>query len=219
MPRPSLARPPAPQDSHPDLKPVHKRAVEGALRWAWLEVVAANAKVVGEAKEEVITHELEKALNRREKGVRVAPGIKDFETVIRGAKQATNDGRIEKEPDLTFRPPLGGYRTVTNTSDWGLFVEAKLLQAGHETRTVESYLTEGVRRFVDGEYARRMPSGLMVAYVRDDRLPVNELSELKPLVAKNDDNRSCSSVHQRNMLETPCVAITLRHLWLDARAS
>ncbi len=216
--RPSLAQPPAFSSSHPDMKPVHRRAVECALRWAWLQVVATKPTLVSSASEEEITYEIEKVLNRRANGVRAAPGLRDFETVVRGAKQETADGRIEKEPDLTFRPPVSGYRAVTSTSDWGLFVEAKLLEIGHSTRTVGGYVDNGVQRFVDGEYARRMSSGLMVAYVRDERLPLEALSALNPQSAKGDDDRICSSVHQRNMLTVPCVEITLRHLWLDARA-
>ena len=35
----------SPISAHPDLSPAHKRAVEGALRWAWGQLVAAGSQL------------------------------------------------------------------------------------------------------------------------------------------------------------------------------
>jgi hypothetical protein len=215
----SLAEPPPLLAAEPDLSPVHKRAVEGALRWAWQQLIAANDTVLHDGAEEAITAAMETQLGRRERGRRVAPGIKDFDHPVRSAKQSTSEGRIEKQPDLTFRPPAYRYSQVTNTAQWGYFVECKLIESGHSSRTVGSYSEDGVRRFAGGEYAARMPSGMMLAYVRANRQPVASLKPLLPLhgatmITPGRTIDTCSTQHPRGALAAPCVDVTLVHLWL-----
>lgn len=217
--RPSLADPPAPLAAEPDLSHAHKRAIEGALRWAWQQLVAANDTVLNDGSEEAITAALETQLGRMEHGRRVAPGLKDFDHPVRGAKQRTSDGRIEKQPDLTFRPPTSRYQRVTNSACWGCFVECKLIEDGHDSRTVRSYSDEGIRRFAIGEYAARMPSAMMVAFVRGNKRPAESLEPLLPLhrattIVRGKSADTCSTQHPREALVPPCVDVDLMHLWL-----
>ncbi len=215
----SLAAQPFPIAAEPDLSVVHKRAVEGALRWAWQQLVIANDAVLYDGSEEAITAAIEAQLGRREHGRRIAPGIKDFDHPVRGAKQQTSDGRIEKQPDLTFRPPASQYLRVANTTFWGCFVECKIIEDGHRSRTVASYSDDGIRRFAVGEYAARMRSAMMLAFVRGNRLPRESLEPLLPLhtataVAPGRTSDTCSTLHLRNALLSPCADVELMHLWL-----
>jgi len=167
--------------------------------------------------EESITVQLERLLNDHVGGTRRAYWINDFESVARGAKVVTSDGRIEKAPDLHFRPPV--YGTVESRSDWGWFVECKIVDKGHY---LEAYCTDGVRRFSIGEYGARMPSSGMVGYVRDGQRP---FVSLDPKLAGRfatvshthgtADNLSVS-LHRRSELTPPCVNIELTHIWLLA---
>lgn len=146
---------------------------------------------------------------------RVAPGLHSFETVNRGAKVEAADGRrIELMPDLVFRPPIPP--GVRNRSNWGYFVECKIVDG---TKSVGLYCTEGVARFVSGEYAAWMPCGGMLAYVRDGSRPFVALeARLTTGFSTRSHARrtadASQSVHARDALPVPCVDITLVHLWL-----
>jgi hypothetical protein len=213
--RTSLAEPPTRLAAEPDLSQAHKNAVEFALRWAWDQLLTAKADVLRDGEEEQITDALEFQLGRCEQGQRVAPGLADFDHPVRGAKQETADGRIEKEPDFTFRPPVRAYPKATNTKHWACFVECKLVEDGHKSRTAENYCAKGVQRFADGEYAARMPSGMMLAYVRGKQKPAAALEKILPTLATTDQEDVCHSMHARGALQhAVCVDITLTHLWL-----
>ena len=215
----SLAEPQVLPISEPDLSTAHKRAVEGALRWAWQQLVAANDPVLQTGSEEDITEAIEVQLGRREKGRRVAPGLKDFEHIVRGAKQRAADAGNEKQPDLTFRPPASRYIQITNTVYWGYFVECKIIEDGHSTRTLASYINKGVWRFSTGVYAARMPCGMMLAYVRGVKEPVCSLTAHLPLhgartITPGKIQDVCATLHPRGGLASACVDVNLCHLWL-----
>lgn len=217
----SLAEPQTWLAAEPDLSPAHKRAIVGALRWAWQQLIATDDAVLNDGSEEAITAAIETQLGRMEHGRRVAPGLKDFDHPVRGAKQRTSDGRIEKQPDLTFRPPPSRYQQVTNTASWGYFVECKLIEGRHDSRTVKSYSDDGIRRFANGEYAARMPSGMMLAFVRGNKQPSVSLKPLLPLhgatmITQERTLDTCSTLHPRRALASPCVDVALLHLWLLA---
>ncbi len=200
----------------PDVSEVHKRAIERALRWAWAEVCRRWSSIVQNGTEEEITAKLQYVLNLHGDDYRrCAPGLRSFETVNRGAKVVTADGRIEKMPDLVFRPPVT--HGVRNRSEWGFFVECKIIDGA---ATVALYCDQGIARFVRGEYCARMPSGGMVAYVRDRSAPYGALQTRlgKDLATRRHAARAASdmsdSLHGRGTLPTPCVDILLTHLWL-----
>jgi hypothetical protein len=201
--------------SEPDVSDVHKRAIERALRWAWGEVRRRWPEIVKLGTEEQITAKIHRVLNEQTTNHRrAAPGLHTFETVHRGAKVESVDGRIELMPDLVFRPPLP--HGVRNRTDWGYFVECKIVDGA---KSIGLYCSEGIARFVDGAYAAWMPSGAMLAYVRDASRPFTSLkarlaaafSTRRHTARSNDVS---DSVHARESLPIPCVDIALSHLWL-----
>lgn len=202
----------------PDVSEVHKRAVERALRWAWQRVRQRWPKVQHQGSEEEITAKLHFVLNEHlADDSRAAPGLHSFETVGRGNKVESNDGRIELMPDLVFRPPVP--RGVRNRTRWGYFVECKIVDGG---RSVGLYCTEGIARFAEGAYSAWMASGGLLAYVRDESLPYptlkNRLQEMNSTLSHARRGADCSvSAHRRDQLSLPCVDIVLSHLWLRVR--
>ena len=200
----------------PDLTPEHKEAVLAALRWAWAELVRQDESVATAGDEESVSAKLQELLNAYSGHLRRAYWLQDFATVTRGESQRSVDGRIGKKPDLTFRPIA--HRDVRNSSHWGWFVECKVIQG---VNSVTRYRDQGVQRFSSGEYAARMPSGAMVAYVRDGSRPWPVLSKALHNRARTIGKRegqsddSCESDHDRSQLPTPCVTVTLTHLWLQ----
>jgi hypothetical protein len=201
--------------SEPDISDVHKRAIERALRWAWREVGQRWPQIAKSGSEEQITAKIHRVLNEQTANSRrAAPGLHSFETVARGAKVESVDGRIELMPDLVFRPPTPP--DARNRSDWGYFVECKIIDG---TKSVGLYCKQGVARFTNGEYAAWMPSSALLAYVRDGSRP---FATLQPHLATSFSTRSHAarvadasvSVHGRGALPVPCVDIALLHLWL-----
>jgi hypothetical protein len=217
--RRSLAAPAAVLESEPDLPDPIKNVIEAAVAWAWGQVKERWPATVATGREEEITERLCFVLNEQgpDDG-RIAPGLNSFETVARGAKTLTSDGRIEKAPDLVVRPiaAIG----VRNRGFWGLFIECKII-ADESHHSAKAYCVNGVARFVSGEYAARMPSGMMVAYVRNGARPYATLS---PLLTEYETishtsgalSQRSSSAHRRSARPSPCTDVTLVHLWLDA---
>jgi hypothetical protein len=110
-PRLSLSVPPTIPFHEPDLVPAHKEAIIQALRWAWSELAHRDPQVLRTGREESITERLQELLNEQRQGKRLASWLKDFESVTRSEHQRTADGRLQKMPDLSFRPPI--YASVT----------------------------------------------------------------------------------------------------------
>jgi hypothetical protein len=201
----------------PDLAPEYKEAVLAALRWAWSELQSDHPNLVRSGDEESVTEKLQFILNDRSGGTRRASWLRDFETVSRNENQRTADGRIQKRPDMTFRPPPNA--KVINATRWGWFVECKIIDGG---ASVTAYRDEGVRRFSDGEYAAWMESAAMLGYVRDGSRPAATLqTALTGRVGTRCHRPGASedlseSEHTRGLLPNPCVDVTLTHLWLVA---
>lgn len=204
----------------PDLAPEHKEAILAALRWGWSELQRDHPDLANNGDEESVTERLQFILNDRSDGVRRASWLRDFESVTRGENQRTADGRLQKKPDLTFRPPPNA--KVINATRWGWFVECKIIDGG---ASVTAYRDNGVRRFTEGEYAAWMESGAMVAYARDGSRPAATLApSLSGHVGTRRQTPGTSldqseSEHSRGSLPTPCVDVTLTHLWLGTQPS
>lgn len=206
----SFVTPLQPLDHEPDLSPELKAAVVAALREAWKELRATQLSLLRTGEEEAITHALERILNQQEQstGRRTIPYLDVFETVAREASVSSAGGGYKRAPDLVFRPSASD--RVRCRSDWGYWVEAKIVDAAHPLRL---YVNHGVDRFVSGQYAPRMPSGAMTAYVRDGTQPAAAFDG-HPSVAfvEGDTVDIGTSIHQRASM----VAIVLTHLWVDA---
>lgn len=80
--------------------------------------------------------------------------------VVRGGESVSFDGAR-----LELRPDLGIYLTGRHRS-FPLVVECKIVDE-HTGKGIDLYCVNGIRRFVDGEYAWGSSQGLMIAYVRD----------------------------------------------------
>lgn len=204
--------------SEPDISPVHKAVIERALRWAWQQVCIHAPEVLCTGTEEQISDKLAEVLNEQHAANhrRLAPGLSSFETVVRGGKSRNHLGKIEKAPDLVFRPPARGVRM---RDDWGFFVECKIVDGNH---SLTKYCSHGVARFCVGEYAYRMPSAGMLGYVRDGARPYNSLHARLTATYRTKShsagmtNDISRSQHGRKSLARPCVDIDILHLWLDA---
>ena len=87
-----------------------------------------------------------------------------FSKVTRDEELSSYDGtHPDKKPDMLLglkRPD--GARVISDQD--ALFVECKPVDATHSLTS--EYGIEGIRRFVEGEYAWAMTSAMMVAYVR-----------------------------------------------------
>jgi hypothetical protein len=144
-----------------------KAIVAQAVRAAWLMVVedveARGGSLLAEP-ETSITLRLQKALNEIQSLPAHASGFSGsvFQTVERDARGLSFDQRsLDKQPDLTFRlveTSPGIDRTLH-----GLFAECKVVGPEHP---VTRYCEYGIRRFVRGDYAWAMPSGMMIGYAR-----------------------------------------------------
>ena len=87
-----------------------------------------------------------------------------FSYVVRDAELTSYDGKHpDKKPDIVLglQRPDGAY--VIADQDC-LFIECKPVDAAHPLTS--EYGLEGIRRFVEGEYAWAMESAVMLAYVR-----------------------------------------------------
>lgn len=211
----------SPVHVQPDLPMEHKICIVRSILWAWAEVRQRWPTAVESGDEEAISAKLTDVLNEQdEDGVRLAPGLSDFETVHRGAKVEGGDGGVDYQPDLVFRPwRVPGI--VRNRGHWGWFIECKLVNG---TASVRRYCKYGVQRFVEGRYAGRMPSGAMLAYVRDGR---QALDSLEPVLLGAYGNATfhppdtstpteLTSRHERRGVGRPRDTIDLTHVWLDA---
>jgi len=79
---------------------------------------------------------------------------------------------LNKNPDLVIRLANG---SLVATRKWlGLFIEAKVVSLD---RTMDGYATEGVGRFVRGEYSWAMQDSLMLAYQKSRQRPLASLEK------------------------------------------
>ena len=218
-----------------------RRVVVDACREAWSRLSDA-AKAVSTSmasfSEDEITGRLKTILN--DMRCQDPPPIMGFstalfETVVRDAVVSTYNGSsLGKKPDLVFRPIemepgmwLSEYR--------GLFTECKIIDK--QKHAIGLYCGKGLKRFVEGEYAWAMPSGLMLGYARENRRVDTTLrnalkraqdvasgDEFDTITLPKQDTRFGShpvayvSVHRRNWNYStgePPGNVELIHLWLS----
>lgn len=147
-----------------------------------------------------------------------------FQTIEIGSRQPNSDYTdFGNQPDFVIRPmkrPTG-----VPSATYGIYVECKTID---ETRGVNLYITQGVKRFVDERYAWSMTHGLMLGYVlNNERLPnsLNEgFSSLKStenkLLIPISPARSrialdeCEIHETQHTRQSPSASIRLDHIWL-----
>ncbi len=134
------------------------RLVAETLTQVWRELIDRRQEVVCSGDEAEVSALLEGRLNT----------LRDedplWETIVSGAsrgRESVNfDGsRLEKRPDLSIH--------LTNRCfNFPLVVECKLIDAARN-KTVGLYCSQGLVRFVRGEYAWMSREAFMLGYVRD----------------------------------------------------
>ena len=136
----------------------HMEVLADGLRQAFEDVRLHAAATVAEGEEAEVTGLMQARLNRLigEDGLWGQLVV----SVGRGTESISFDGsHIEKRPDLSI--VLSG-----RERRFPLVAEAKILDAA-ASKTVAQYCKDGIRRFVDGEYAWGGREAFMVGYVRD----------------------------------------------------
>lgn len=151
--------------------------------------------------------------------------------VARGKESLSFDGsHLEKRPDLSI------YLSNRNPG-FPLITEAKIMDAAR-SKTEALYCENGIRRFVEGEYAWANREAFMVAYVRDgssistnlmpflssakSKTPPGYLTEVLPIAVGRASADLAHSRHGRSFVyaaaSSPSVKpgpISVWHLWLS----
>ncbi len=158
---------------------------------------------------------------------------REFETVIREGNLANYNGKHpDKEPDFIFR--LTGIRAGTEKVQDGIIAECKPIDAAHPVGSV--YCKEGLIRFINGDYAWVMQSGMMIGYVDKSYTIFPKLSDplFKDKKIYNTTKGPCVCPQSKRLKQDPLVYetiherkweypqtgekasdITIRHLWLE----
>ena len=155
-------------------------------------------------------------------------------SVARGKETLSFDGtHLEKRPDLSI------YLTGKHPS-FPVVVECKLIDHG-SGKGVDLYCSNGIARFVTGQYAWANSEAIMIAYIRDESSVKESLS---PFLASGVQNRpdpwqthrlpteatglrsTISASHHLRSFRYPAGIdagapgnIAIWHLWLDDRNS
>jgi len=131
--------------------------------------------VLATAHEKVITRQLKDILANDLLPNGTIPGFDKtfFSYVTRDAELTSYDGKHpDKKPDIFVGLQRSDGARIIADQD-GVFVECKPVDRSHGL--TPAYGIEGIRRFVEGEYAWAMTSAFMVAYVRGGFTVAREL--------------------------------------------
>ena len=195
---------------------------------AYIEIRSSYPNIVEQGNEPEVTALMQARLNR----------LIDEDTlwrllvtwVGRGVESISFDGsHLEKRPDLSI--VLSGTERRLP-----LLVEAKIIDA-NTNKTIRNYCEEGLRRFVDGEYAWGNQEAFMIGYVRDGSTIEGELTPYLTRADQSDPHRLrllnqpvrvgspeldlARSSHQREFVYVSQEAvnapgpIAIWHLWLS----
>lgn len=222
---------------HPPLSLRVHLLVESAVCAAW-ELMMNHGRAgfdLENATEDAVTHELYERLYDEvfDQGVVIGFDREVFAAVRREPKVRNFDGsHPDKMPDLLvdfIDRPAGAMN-----SQHGLFIECKPVDRSHPAGS--AYCDAGLVRFVRGDYAWAMQSGMMIGYARPGYSLVPKLSEalavrLKQLAPTCSSPAPCPRTsataraeqvaitsHQRTFCYVatgrPAGVVTVRHLWL-----
>lgn len=137
---------------------VHLEILAERLQWAFDDIRARRPATVATGTEPEVTALMQARLNSM---VHEDPLWGQLVlSVGRGAESISFDGsHLEKRPDLSI---------VLSAADqrFPLVAEAKILD-GAASKTTRRYCENGIRRFVEGEYAWGNREAFMIGYVRD----------------------------------------------------
>lgn len=163
-------------------------SIDNAIKEAWNIIKKDKTISLSSSIEEKITESLELTLTDIMDDENKVSGFSraKLAPITRGSKYSNyNNEHLEKQPDLSIkmidcRPGL-----VHSTYD-GLFIECKIIDNYKSPRL---YIENGIRRYVDGEYAWAMKHSLMIAYVRNNKT----LPEALKKSFKNNSSKNCVS--------------------------
>jgi hypothetical protein len=213
----------------PAIDDVHLSIIADGLIQAFHDIRTTATSIVTTGSETEVTALLEARLNRMIEEDQVWRQL--VASVVRGKESLSFDGtHLEKRPDLSIHLSARAVR-------FPLIAEAKILDP---TKGENLYCSQGLQRFLNGEYGWGGREAFMVGYVRDgttiaDRLapylsqPAHALNyaveeAVAPFTANGCDG--ARSRHGRSFLYTQKAppsnapgAIVLWHLWLDASAT
>ena len=212
--------------------------VEDAIRYAW-NILAQHPPPrfdLQTASEKMITLALLNVLEKlRQANVIDGFNSINFETVIREGNLTNYNGKHpDKEPDLVFR--LCEIREGTQKLQDGVITECKPIDGNHPVGS--SYCKAGLIRFVNGDYAWAMQSGLMIGYVSGNYTIYPKLSDAlqKDHRVYNTKKMPYICQQSKRLKKEPTVYVTIhdriwkypstgkkaqtieiRHLWLKVK--
>lgn len=205
---------------------VYLHIIAGGVVQAFKDIRDSAPRAVATGNEAEVTALLEARLNRMIEEDKVWRQL--VISVVRGKESLSFDGsHLEKRPDLSIHLSARALR-------FPLIAEAKIIDA---TRGENLYCSQGVRRFLNGEYGWGGREAFIIAYVRDGteiatRLgpylaqPVQATSygvEDAPTSLGSGICDAARSRHSRSFLYAHTMppanapgGIALWHLWVDA---
>lgn len=212
----------------PEISGIHLEIIAEGLLRAFGEVRAHSAATVASGSEAEITALMEARLNGM---IEQDPLWRQLVLcVARGKESLSFDGsHLEKRPDLSI------YLSNRNRG-FPVVAEAKIID-GSMAKTPALYCENGLRRFVEGEYAWGNREAFMVAYVRDGssiatkltphlskaqaQTPPGYLTEALPVVINLVAGDLAKSQHGRTFVYSVSSQpsqrpgpISVWHLWL-----
>lgn len=176
-------------------------AIDCAIRQAWANVIATGIDL-SQSSEDQITEKLEDQLEKiLNSGDNKVFNRSKFQDVIRGGNFCNyNKKSITKQPDLIIRPV--DLTPGIDNRYHGLFIECKILDKKDKSEL--KYIENGIKRFVDGEYAWAMTHAMMLAYVRAENISLP--SSLEKCFSRNIKKpfivECCSKDNFKKMRET-----------------
>jgi hypothetical protein len=208
---------------------VHLHVIADGVTQAFLDIRQSAPGTVATGDEAEVTALLEARLNRMIEEDQVWRQL--VASVVRGKESLSFDGsHLEKRPDLSIH-------LTARTRRFPLIAEAKIIDAN---KGEQLYCSQGLQRFLNGEYGWGGREAFMIAYVRDGTTIATRLQpylalpaqatkyavESAPMslglgahdAARSAHSRSFSYAHTPPPANHP-GAISLWHLWVDASAN
>jgi hypothetical protein len=143
----------------PAVAGIHLQIIVETIRIALNELVGEHGSALAQKQEIELNALLQARLNAMRDVQKIFSQI--VACVVRGGESTSYDGKhIEKRPDLAV------YLTSRHAS-FPLVLECKIID-GPNSKGVDLYCTQGIRRFVKGEYGWANTQCVMLAYVRDN---------------------------------------------------
>jgi hypothetical protein len=205
---------------------IYLHIIADGVAQAFKDIRANAPQTVATGDEAEVTALLEARLNRMIEEDKVWRQL--VTSVVRGKESLSFDGsHLEKRPDLSIHLSARALR-------FPLITEAKIIDA---TRGANLYCSQGLQRFLSGEYGWGGREAFMIAYVRDGTTIATRLQpylaqpaqatsymvEDAPTSLSSGGCDAARSKHGRSFLYSHTAApandpgsIALWHLWVDA---